>query len=390
MGGWESALEDMGINMTGLFNGIYSGKKVLVTGHTGFKGSWLSLWLNALGAEVVGYALPPDTRPSMFEATRLQSHITHIEGDVRDFDHLARVLADYKPDMVFHLAAQPLVRLSYEQPRLTYETNIMGTVNLLESIRTADTVKVCTVITSDKCYENHEWVYSYRENDALGGHDPYSASKAGAEIVVGSYRRSYFDSQDNTIALASARAGNVIGGGDWAMERLVPDTIRALSKDTPILVRNPRAVRPWQFVLEPLSGYLWLAARMWELGPVLASAYNFGPGDDVILNVSEMTERVIEKWGSGTWEDVSVFKTASLHEAHYLQLDCSRSRRLLEWFPIFDVGQAIGSTVDWYKHYYSNPSQDMYDFTFQQIARYVGEARASNARWAGGTDQDEQ
>lgn len=384
MGVGEGALEDVGINMTGLFNGIYSGKKVLITGHTGFKGSWLSQWLNALGAEVVGYALPPETVPSIFEATRLHRHIIHIEGDVRDFDHLNQVLKEHKPDMVFHLAAQPLVRLSYEQPRLTYETNIMGTVNLLEAIRTTDTVKVCTVITSDKCYENHEWVYSYRENDALGGHDPYSSSKAGAEIVVGSYRRSYFDGQDNAIALASARAGNVIGGGDWAMERLVPDAIKALTKGSPIKVRNPQAVRPWQFVLEPLSGYLWLAARMWKMGPVLASAYNFGPGDDVILNVGEMTSRIIDEWGSGSWEDISEFNTASLHEAHYLQLDCSKSRRLLGWFPIFEVGQAIDSTVAWYKHYYGDPSRDIYDFTVQQIARYVGEAKVRKVPWAGG------
>lgn len=390
MGEWESTVEDMGINMKDLFGGVYAGKKVLVTGHTGFKGSWLSLWLNALGAEVVGYALPPDTIPSMFEATRLQRQIIHIEGDVRDFDHLHQALTEHKPDMVFHLAAQPLVRLSYEQPRLTYETNIMGTVNLLEAIRTTDTVKVCTVVTSDKCYENHEWVYSYRENDVLGGHDPYSSSKAGAEIIVGSYRRSYFDGQDNAIALASARAGNVIGGGDWALERLVPDAIKALTKGSPILVRNPQAVRPWQFVLEPLSGYLWLAAQTWKMGPVLASAYNFGPGDDVILNVGDMTSRVIKKWGSGTWEDISVFNTDSLHEAHYLQLDCSKSRRLLEWFPVFNIDQAIDSTVDWYKHYYGSPRRDMYNFTLQQIVNYTHEARARKARWAGGTDQNEQ
>ncbi len=383
-----STMENLVIRVMDIFNGIYSGKKVLVTGHTGFKGTWLSIWLDYLGAEVVGYALPPDTHPSIFETTGLAKRITHLEGDVRNYEELQRVIHNHKPDMVFHLAAQPLVRVSYAEPRYTYETNIMGTVNLLEAIRNSGTVRVCTVITSDKCYENQEWVYSYRENDPLGGFDPYSSSKAGSELIVGTYQRSYCNA--NNIALASARAGNVIGGGDWALDRLVPDAVRALAENRPILVRNPQAVRPWQFVLEPLSGYLWLGSQMWDKGIELASAWNFGPNDAVILNVGELTTRLIEKWGNGSWQDQSNNSEQSFHEALYLQLDCSKSRRILGWSPVYQLEEAISSTVDWYQNFYNNPNDDMYGFTLKHINEYVGQARKKGLAWTGTGDNDER
>lgn len=379
----------MGLAMNNLFNGIYAGKKVLVTGHTGFKGSWLSIWLRAMGAQVVGYALPPDTKPSMFEVTGLHNHLVHMEGDVRDYEHLSRVVLEHRPDMVFHLAAQPLVRLSYQQPRYTFETNIMGTVNLLEALRASDTVRVCTVITSDKCYENHEWDYSYRENDALGGYDPYSSSKAGAELAISAYRRSFFNNDSTQAAIASARAGNVIGGGDWALDRLVTDAIKSLVAGEPIPVRNPDAVRPWQFVLEPLSGYLWLAARLWQQGDELASGWNFGPNDDVIMNVGEIATRLAGQWGSGTWQDRSDSSLSAPHEANYLQLDCSKARRLLDWFPVYSIEQAIDATVAWYKNYYRPAGDDAYDLTLAQINDYVRQAQVKRVKWAGRIDTNE-
>ena len=379
----------MGLDMNNLFDGVYEGKKVLVTGHTGFKGSWLSIWLIDLGAQVVGYALPPDTNPSIFDATGLRNRLVHIEGDVRDYEHLSRVVLEQRPDMVFHLAAQPIVRVSYQQPRYTFETNFMGTVNLMEALRTSDTVKVCTVITSDKCYENFEWDYAYRENDTLGGHDPYSSSKAGAELVVSAYRRSYFSTNLTPIAVATARAGNVIGGGDWAVDRLVPDAIKSLAAGEPIPIRNPHAVRPWQFVLEPLSGYLWLAARLWKQGDKLASGWNFGPNDDQIMNVGEIATRLADQWGSGSWQDRSDSGLSAPHEANYLQLDCSKARRLLHWFPVYNIGQAIDATVAWYKSYYHHPSGDTYDLSLAQITDYIRRAQIKRLKWARGIDLNE-
>jgi CDP-glucose 4,6-dehydratase len=247
------------VTMETLFSGVYSGKTVLVTGHTGFKGSWLVLWLQLLGARVIGYALSPHTEPSLFQLSNAQEGITHIVGDTRDLSKLREVCQTYKPDFVFHLAAQSLVRYSYEHPVETYETNVMGTIHLLEAIRATPSVRVCVNVTSDKCYENREWEYSYRENDPMGGYDPYSSSKGCAELITAAYRRSFFKTGDSHgVRLASVRAGNVIGGGDWARDRLIPDCVRSLTAKSPVIVRNPEAVRPWQYVLEPLSGYLWL------------------------------------------------------------------------------------------------------------------------------------
>jgi CDP-glucose 4,6-dehydratase len=374
-----------------IFNGVYEGKKVLITGHTGFKGSWLSIWLEALGAEVIGYALPAPTKPSMFKVAGIATHITSLEGDVRDGKYLDRVLEKYKPEIIFHLAAQPLVRLSYDKPVETYETNIMGTVNLLESVRKSNSVRVCTVITSDKCYENKEWVYAYRENDSLGGYDPYSSSKAGAELVVGSYRQSFFnpDMQNgHRAALASARAGNVIGGGDWSPDRIVPDTVRALADNKTIIVRNPRAVRPWQHVLESLSGYLWLAALMWEQGAKYSSAWNFGPNNFDNLTVGQLVDGIIERWGSGGWTDASVNNVLQPHEANILRLDCTKAQSLLSWSPVYGIDESINATVDWYRNYYLESSSDLYDVTLAQIQAYVEKAKDIGLSWVGRCDNN--
>jgi CDP-glucose 4,6-dehydratase len=377
--------------MRKIFNGIYARKTVLITGHTGFKGSWLSIWLDSLGANVIGYALPPATEPNMFDAAGIGSHITSIEGDVRDGKHLEQVVEQYKPDMVFHLAAQPIVRLSYELPHLTYETNIMGTVNLLEAVRKTNSVRVCTVITSDKCYENKEWVYAYRENDSLGGYDPYSASKACVELVVGSYQKSFFNPDyydQHKAALASARAGNVIGGGDWGLDRIVPDSIQALADEKPIIVRNPQAVRPWQHVLEPLSGYLWLAALMWECGSQYSSAWNFGPNNFDNLTVGQLADSIVKYWGSGEWQDASDRKGQQVHEANFLKLDCTKSQNLLGWSPLYQVDEAIETTLQWYRNYYNAPDSSSYDFTLAQIQAYVNKAQQIGLSWAGKCDNN--
>ncbi len=306
-----------------MFKDAFKNRKVLITGHTGFKSSWLSIWLRELGAHVVGYSLAPPSEPSNFKASSLQNKITHIHGDVRDLDDLLNAFRKYQPEFVFHLAAQPLVRLSYDEPKLTFDTNVSGTVNVFEAVRKTPSVKVLVNITSDKCYENREWVWGYRENDPMGGHDPYSASKGCAELVFNAYLKSFFSpsaAQNRAIGAASARAGNVIGGGDWGADRLVPDCIRALSGHQPIGIRNPRAVRPWQHVLEPLSGYLWLGALLSQDPGKYSGPWNFGPDDGSHLTVAEMADRLIKYWGDGSWEDLSA--PQALHEAKLLKLCC--------------------------------------------------------------------
>jgi CDP-glucose 4,6-dehydratase len=377
--------------MRKIFNGVFDGKKILITGHTGFKGSWLSIWLESLGADVIGYALPPDTEPSMFEAANIDTHVINIEGDVRDRNHLERVLEKYEPEMIFHLAAQALVRLSYDNPVQTFETNIMGTVNLLEAVRKCKSVRVCTVITSDKCYENKEWVYAYRENDALGGYDPYSSSKAGTELIVGSYRKSFFSPDkisDHGVALATVRAGNVIGGGDWSSDRIVPDAVRALADNKIITIRNPRAVRPWQHVLESLSGYLWLAALMWDHGAKYSSAWNFGPNNIDNLTVGQLVDGIVEKWGIGEWTDASVNNIIQPHEANILRLDCTKAQSLLGWSPVYGINEAINATVNWYRNYYIGLSSNIYDITLAQIQTYVEKAKDIGLSWAGRCDKN--
>jgi len=391
-----------------MFENTYKNKKVLITGHTGFKGSWLAIWLKELGAEVIGYALDPPSEPSNFAATGLREKITHVRGDVRDLDHLRETFSKYQPEFVFHLAAQPIVRLSYDEPKLTFDTNVGGTVNVFEAVRKASSVKVLVNITSDKCYENKEWVWGYRENDPMGGHDPYSASKGCSELVFSAYLKSFFSQKiSNTngsdiasrLGAASARAGNVIGGGDWGKDRLVPDCIRALSSGQTIGIRSPRAVRPWQHVLEPLSGYLHLGAALWRdlqqngeqisnLSPAQADlspkgtqnysgAWNFGPDDSSHLTVAAMTDRLIKYWGSGSWDDLS--DPHALHEANLLKLNCDKAHAELNWYSALTIDECLQMTADWYKIFYTVPPRDsMYEICMQQIELYLEKTKRNH------------
>ena len=331
---------------------FFRDKRVLLTGHTGFKGSWMSLWLAELGAKVHGYALTPPTTPSLFDEAGVRERLaSHTIADVRDAAALASAVREIKPQIVFHLAAQPLVRRSYREPRETFDINVMGTVNLLEAVRAAGDVRVCQVITSDKCYENNGWAYAYRENDAMGGSDPYSASKGAAELVVSAWRRSFFPPEkfsDHAVSLASARAGNVIGGGDWAEDRIIPDCVRSLMQGQPIPVRSPAAVRPWQHVLEPLGGYLLLAQRQWEEPEQFAQGWNFGPHPSGSVTVREVVEIALKSWGEGTWLDKS--DRAQPHEAHTLKLDITKASTLMDWEPVMSVQEAVTQTVGWYRH----------------------------------------
>jgi CDP-glucose 4,6-dehydratase len=331
---------------------FWAGKNVLLTGHTGFKGSWLAIWLHMLGAKVTGYALEPLTPIDNFVLSGIGSNIRHHIGDVRDFEKLQHVFGQSKPEIVFHLAAQPLVRESYNTPKETYDVNVGGTVNVLECCRLAESVRAVVNVTTDKCYENREWVWGYRENDRLGGYDPYSSSKACSELVTDAYRKSFFNPDDfvgHGKSLASARAGNVFGGGDWQVDRIIPDCVRHLERGDPIIVRNPHAVRPWQHVLEPLSGYLLLAERMYDKPTVYAGAWNFGPEDSSFLTVGKLVDAVVSSWGAGTWEDRST--PEAVHEAHLLKLDISKAKALLGWAPVWSIDRAVDETVHWYREY---------------------------------------
>lgn len=332
--------------MKDIFNNVYAGKTVLVTGDTGFKGSWLVIWLLHLGANVVGYALKPKNEKDNYTICNLEDKITHIDGDVRDYQRLLNVFSEYKPEIVFHLAAQSLVLYSYEDPLCTYSTNIMGVVNMFEVVRHTPSVKVAINVTSDKCYENHEWIYGYRETDPLGGKDPYSASKGAAEIVTSSYLHSFFH-HNNTANVASVRAGNVIGGGDWAENRIFPDCMRALMSDKPIIIRNPGAVRPWQHVLEPLSGYLTLGSLLYTEGKRFSGAWNFGPVSKNMVSVKQLVEETINQWGSGKY--ILENKDCANAEAHFLYLDISKAVNLLKWYPVFGLRQTLKCTIDEYK-----------------------------------------
>ena len=365
------------------FAHIYRGKRVLVTGHTGFKGAWLSEWLLSLGAEVTGFALPPPTSPSLFAQLGLSSRLRHIEGDIRDLSAVQAAVHACKPDFVFHLAAQPLVRLSYSQPVETYATNVMGTVNILEAIRLAGFACCIVAITPDKCYENKEWVNSYREEDPMGGYDPYSSSKGAAELVIASYRRSYFSSTDSPVKLASARAGNVIGGGDWALDRIVPDCIRSLSRGTPIPVRNKVATRPWQHVLEPLSGYLWLGAclhnsQLSAHSSYLSSAFNFGPALASNRTVAELVQEILKHW-PGQWDDQS--DPHALHEAKLLNLATDKAHHFLGWSPAWGFEETIAQTVNWYREANAT-SLDFNALTMAQIGAYTEAAKSAGVGWA--------
>ncbi len=348
-----------------MFNNIYQSKKVLVTGHTGFKGSWLTLWLKSLGAEVLGYSLEPNTNPSMFEELQIYGHCRNEFGDILDEKHLNETFKEFQPDIVFHLAAQPLVRLSYSEPLLTYKTNVIGSLNVLEAARKCPSVKAFVNVTTDKCYENKEINRGYKEDDPMGGYDMYSSSKGCVEILSSSFRRSFLN-DENSMAMATARAGNVIGGGDWALDRLIPDCIRGINAGKDIEIRNPIAVRPWQHVLEPLSGYLFLGQKLLENGKKFAQGFNFGPNEDSVLTVAEVSQKVCEYYERGK---VVVGDKSPLHEAGLLMLNIEKAKEVLGWTPTLAVDDAIKNTVEWYKHFYEQDI-NMYEFTMEQIKEY--------------------
>jgi CDP-glucose 4,6-dehydratase len=352
-------------------------KRVFLTGHTGFKGSWLAFWLQSLGAEVTGYALAPSTNPNLFDSAQIATSMRSVIADICDVDRLKSVFAEARPEIVFHMAAQPLVRYSYVNPVETYSTNVMGTVHLLEAVRHARGVKAVVNVTSDKCYENREWVWAYRESELLGGYDPYSNSKACAELVTAAFRSSYFNPvaySKHGVAIASARAGNVVGGGDWAEARLLPDIMRAVLAAQPVVIRSPDAIRPWQHVLEPLSGYMRLAERLWENGPNYAESWNFGPNEEDAKPVAWITDWVVRAWGEGsTWE---VEGADHPHEATYLKLDCSKAKARLNWNPKWNIEQALTTTVEWYKRYQAG--HDIRSLMLRQIQDYMS---LDNGAW---------
>ncbi|MCF7971118.1 MAG: CDP-glucose 4,6-dehydratase [Methylococcaceae bacterium] len=348
---------------------FWQGKKVLLTGHTGFKGSWLALWLQSLGAEVIGMALDPPTQPSLFERANVAGNMRSLIGDIRDLQWVRQVFSEIQPDIVLHLAAQPLVRYSYQEPVETYATNVMGTLHVLEGIRSVDSVRAALMITTDKCYENKEWHWGYRENEPMGGFDPYSSSKGCAEILIASYRNSYFPVSQYTqhrTALASARAGNVIGGGDWAEDRLIPDMLRAFSQNQPVLIRNPYAIRPWQHVLEPLSGYLQLAEKLYTVGAPFAEAWNFGPEHQDAQPVEWIVKRMASLWSEQAEWLIDVGDHP--HEAHYLKLDCSKAHAELAWSPRWSLAMALEKIVAW--HQAEQLGEDMQQLSLAQIAEY--------------------
>ena len=353
-----------------LFSTCYEGKRVLVTGDTGFKGSWLALWLHELGAQVTGIALPPGTETSHFQLISLDTMIEHFDADIRYREVVGDIFNQVRPEIVFHLAAQALVRNSYDDPLTTFDTNIGGTVNVLEAIRQCPDVKAAVVITSDKCYENQEWVWGYREKDPLGGHDPYSASKGAVEIVSAAYLRSYFNVNGlgPHLGFATARAGNVIGGGDWAKDRIIPDCVRALADGKPIVIRNPRSTRPWQHVLDPLAGYLLLAMRLLENPEIFSGAWNFGPRTSDQITVAELAERFIKVWGSGTIREQHADESAP-HEASLLNLNIDKAAFELKWQPVLDSSSAIDWTARWYKSWHEH-KDNLQSLSVHQLHTY--------------------
>jgi len=348
---------------------FWSDKKIFLTGHTGFKGSWLSLWLQQLGAQVTGYALQPPTNPSLFEFAQVAQGMTSIISDIREGAMLTNAMRQAAPDIVIHMAAQPLVRRSYVDPVETYSTNVMGTVHLLEAVRQTPSVRAVVNVTTDKCYENKEWVWGYRENEPMGGFDPYSSSKGCAELVTAAYRNSFFNAANHSehqVALATARAGNVIGGGDWAEDRLIPDILLAIQNGQSVNIRNPHATRPWQHVLEPLSGYLALAEKLYTQGPAFAEAFNFGPAEEDARPVQWIVEQLTQQWGDGAnWK---LDQAEHPHEAHYLKLDCSKAKMRLDWRPRWMLAQALENIIVWHKAH--QRGDDMRELSLRQIAAF--------------------
>ncbi|MBR2504775.1 MAG: CDP-glucose 4,6-dehydratase, partial [Elusimicrobiaceae bacterium] len=345
-----------------MWKNTYKGKKVLVTGHTGFKGSWLTLWLKELGAHVCGYALEPNTTPSLFDAAQVADGIVNVFGDILDTEKLNKTFQDFQPEIVFHLAAQPLVRLSYAEPVLTYQTNVIGSLNVLEAARKTASVKAFVNVTTDKCYENKEINRGYKEDEPMGGYDMYSSSKGCVEILSSSYRRSFLK---DGYAMATARAGNVIGGGDWALDRLIPDCVRAIEAGEEIEIRNPVATRPWQHVLEPLSGYLLLGHLLYTQGSKYAEGFNLGPNAESVLTVAEVAQLAVKEYGRGS---VKVHKKDDLHEANLLMLDITKAEQVLGWVPTYTAQEAVAKTIAWYKRFYQG--EPMLAFTLQQIHEY--------------------
>jgi CDP-glucose 4,6-dehydratase len=356
-------MEAVGLNAE-----FWRGKRVLITGHTGFKGSWLTLWLQSLGTQVSGFSLDPSTEPSLFELARVAEGINDQRGDLRDLGALLEVIAETEPEIVLHLAAQPLVRESYRDPLGTYSSNVMGTLNLLEAIRQVGGVRACVLVTTDKVYANQEWLWPYRENEPLGGHDPYSSSKACCELLAQSYGASFFAAErydEHGLALATARAGNVLGGGDFAPERLIPDVLKAWSANEPVTLRYPQAVRPWQHALEPLAGYLLLAERLYEQGPAYSGAWNFGPGDADMCTVGKVVERLASRWPQAPGLRI---EASDMHEAGLLRLDSSRAQQLLGWRPCWSLRQCLEHTLDWHLAWKSG--EDMRAVTLNQLNLY--------------------
>ncbi len=350
---------------------FWQGKKVFITGHTGFKGSWLCLWLHLMGAEVTGFALQPPTQPSLFELCKVDELVTSILGDVRDGETLTKAVFTTQPEIVIHMAAQALVRDSYKNPLETYAINVMGTVHLLEAVRACESVKAVVNVTTDKCYENKEWVWGYRENEPMGGYDPYSNSKGCSELVTAAYRDSFFslnEYEKHGVGVASARAGNVIGGGDWAADRLLPDCINALLHNEKIMIRSPYAIRPWQHVLESLSGYLLLAQRLYENGAMFSEGWNFGPNDGDAKSVEWIVQKMCKEWGGNAAYEVD--KGTHPHEAHYLKLDCSKAKAKLNWQPSWNLEQALEKIIEWVRAY--QEQADMRVISLKQIQEYVG------------------
>lgn len=362
-----------------LFAGVYQGRRVLVTGHTGFKGSWLALWLTRLGAEVAGYSVDVPSTPANFDLLDLQSRLEHHVSDIRDRSGLAEVIDAFRPEIVFHLAAQALVRRSYADPVTTFETNVLGMVNLLECVRTRPWIQVAVLVTSDKAYRNEEWCWGYRESDALGGHDPYGCSKSCADLIA----HSYFDSflRHTPTRVATTRAGNVIGGGDWAQDRIVPDCVRAWSTEAAAAVRSPQATRPWQHVLEPLSGYLWLGARLWqEAAGLNGEAFNFGPDAHVNQTVADLLGAMAARWPGARWQAEDGAEPAG-HEAALLKLSCDKALFFLNWRAVLQFPETVAFTVDWYRSWHGR-EHDMYSYTIDQIECYCQLARARGAPWS--------
>ena len=377
MAGRQSPLEHMEKLM---FAGVYPQRRVLVTGHTGFKGSWLCCWLLSLGAKVAGFSLGIPTQPANFQILDLENRLEHFQGDIRHREVLQQAMTEFAPEMVFHLAAQALVRRSYAAPAETFETNTLGTMNVLECLRHQPSVRAAVIITSDKCYRNVEWTWGYRENDTLGGEDPYSASKAGAELVSYAYLKSYFET--GRLQLATARAGNVIGGGDWAPDRLVPDCVRAWAAGQPVKIRSPQATRPWQHVLEPLSGYLWLGARLWqEESLVHGESFNFGPAPAVNQSVGELLAAISRYWPQTAWEPEVAESQA--RESQLLKLCCDKAMNFLNWHAVLSFEETIRLTAEWYQAYYEQGPEPMYGLTCGQIADYQSRAQAQGLAWAG-------